>query len=91
MMLFYNSLPQRSSDCVSLLCGACSVVKHLADSSVQGTLSDDYTSVMCYLGNTQECCHNSILTGDNRLYRSLATSIADSLVRQCGLVSVSRR
>ena len=70
MMLFFNSLPQRSSDCVSLLMAACSVVKHLADSSVQGTLSDDYTLIMCYLGNTQECCHNSILTGDSRLQKS---------------------
>ena len=70
MMLFYNSLPQRSSDCVSLLMAACSVVKHLADLSVQGTLSDDYTSITCYLGNTQECCHNSILTGDSRLQKS---------------------
>ena len=59
-MVFVDSLPQRSSDCVSLLVAACSVVKHLADSSVQDTLSDDYSvvcaSILCYLDNTQELC-----------------------------------
>ena len=74
VMVFFDSLPQRSSDCVSLLMAACSVVKHLADSSVQGTLSDDYSvgiymdTVICYLGNTQELC--SILIRDSRLQKS---------------------
>ena len=52
----------------------CSVVKHLADSSVQGTLSDDYSvgiymdTLICYLGNTQELC--SILARESRLQKS---------------------
>ena len=46
---FFDSLPQRSSVCVSLLVAACSVVNHLADSSVQDTLSDDCSEVHTWI------------------------------------------
>ena len=57
VMVFVDSLPQRSSDCLiahgCMLCGETS-------GRLVSTLSDDYSvvcaSILCYLDNTQELC-----------------------------------